>query len=135
MSPLGWLGCCMCLGAPSHTLFFLTQAEKGNRAHFKVSELVLLFQQCAGMSPVETWTCTRLWYLRVSAQVSIFQGPLLRGWSQFTGSSRFHIPNWGLPALLPDIKVGEMPPGSLGVCCWIPQFPHRHFSLWMNVKF
>lgn len=78
MSPLRWLGCCMCLGAPSHTLFFLTQAEKGSRAHFKVSKLVLLFQQCAGMSPVETWTCTRLWYLRVSAQVSIFQGPLLR---------------------------------------------------------
>ena len=42
-----------------------------------------------------------------------------RGWSQFPQVISKSL--W----LIPNTQVGQTPPGSLGVCCWIPQ-RHKH---------
>ena len=69
----------------------------------------------------------------VSAQVRLHQvSPAVaeKGWDQSPGFRWFRSPLQDLCLLL-NAQVSETPPGSLGVWCWIPQLPHRHFCLWM----
>lgn len=36
--------------------------------------------------------------------------------------------------LLPNAQAGKTPLGFLGIWPWIPQFPQRHFYLWMDAR-
>ena len=36
--------------------------------------------------------------------------------------------------LLPNAQAGKTPLGFLGIWPWIPQFPQRHFYLWIDAR-
>lgn len=72
-----------------------------------------------------------LFFLKVSAQVSTIQ--VFPSFSS-EGLGQVYWLQWLCSllrciCLLPDAHVGKTPPRSLGIWCWIPQLPQRHFGL------
>ena len=85
--------------------------------------------------------------------LDIHKGSLVLGWlfkTVFPGAPRPRLRGTGAGSwategttaqtevclyLLSDAWVGETSPKSLGIWCWIPQIPQRHFSLWMMLNY
>ena len=99
-------------------------------------------QICNFFSPIVCWNLPsgRLDFYKVSlAHGCLLQSVLSRfyltvaerGWGRFTGSCWLHSLYQGLSAYY-QMQVGKTSPGSLGIWCWIPQLPQRHFCLWMD---
>ena len=101
------------------------------------NSLFVLLQWCAGTYLLETWTSTKDLLSMGDYLRQCFPGPR-RPWLGGAGASSWATqgPQLGPRSayLLPNTWVGETSPGFLGVWCWIPQLPQRHFCPWMDTK-
>lgn len=98
----------------------------------------VLLQWSTGTSPLKAWTSTKA--VSSVGDCPSQNSPGAHGpWPTGAGASsqvlQAPLPVLRSVCLLPDVQRGPIALGSLGVWCWIPQLPQRHFCSWMDAEF